>query len=556
MARDHGRSTAPGNADAELTARGVTKTIRRHRVFVIVAAITLVAGWLVQSNSRIVDDAFITYRYAANLADGHGLGYNRGEAGLGTTSPGYTIVLAGLATVFGVETLPNVSLALNSLLLALTVGTAGLIAFRLTRDHWAALGFMLLLLLSRPVTGASRMGMETPLFLALVSTGLWSALAGHWRAAAILTGLTFAVRPEGAFAIGLTGVAILVELWRGRLVVRHAVQAITGLTLPGIVQVIALTIYYGSPVPQSAQAKLAGVYPVSTVQTTGQMLLKVADFVPGASANLILYLLAVMAALAVLVTGGRWISRQGPVWWIVPALAALLVAFFANSGTMLFLWYDGLWRGFYVACLWAGLTLVIAALGRWMPRLDRRSAAALAFVWIALAQAADLTRVAAPLDRDPPLDRNREIVYYNLATQIGPLLPDDVVIAMPEIGVLGFYLPQARVLDTAGLVSPEAVDYFPVPEEQCTWGAGGCIPAGLVRDQQPDMVIFVETLGRDSVLRDGSFLAGYVPVVSWRIDETMFEDPGVFVYARRDYAPGMALADHDLISDYPLPYDP
>ena len=40
-----------------------------------------------------MDDPYITYRYARNLAEGHGLTYNPGELVLGTTSPFFAIIL-------------------------------------------------------------------------------------------------------------------------------------------------------------------------------------------------------------------------------------------------------------------------------------------------------------------------------------------------------------------------------------------------------------------------------------------------------------------------------
>jgi hypothetical protein len=42
----------------------------------------------------VMDDAYITYRYAQNLAAGHGFVFNPGERVLGTSTPLYTVVLA------------------------------------------------------------------------------------------------------------------------------------------------------------------------------------------------------------------------------------------------------------------------------------------------------------------------------------------------------------------------------------------------------------------------------------------------------------------------------
>jgi hypothetical protein len=49
------------------------------------------------------DDAYITFRYADNLATGLGLIYNSGERVLGTTSPRFAIVLALLKSLLGLD---------------------------------------------------------------------------------------------------------------------------------------------------------------------------------------------------------------------------------------------------------------------------------------------------------------------------------------------------------------------------------------------------------------------------------------------------------------------
>ena len=50
---------------------------------------------------RIVDDAYITFRYARNIADGLGFVYNPGQPVLGTTTPLYTMLLAALSAATG-----------------------------------------------------------------------------------------------------------------------------------------------------------------------------------------------------------------------------------------------------------------------------------------------------------------------------------------------------------------------------------------------------------------------------------------------------------------------
>lgn len=43
------------------------------------------------AGSRTIDDAFIAFRYARNLADGTGFVYNPGQQALGITTPLYTL---------------------------------------------------------------------------------------------------------------------------------------------------------------------------------------------------------------------------------------------------------------------------------------------------------------------------------------------------------------------------------------------------------------------------------------------------------------------------------
>lgn len=58
------------------------------------------------SNTSSYDDAFITYRCARNLAMGHGLVYNPGEAGSATTTPLFALILAGLGRMTAISQIP------------------------------------------------------------------------------------------------------------------------------------------------------------------------------------------------------------------------------------------------------------------------------------------------------------------------------------------------------------------------------------------------------------------------------------------------------------------
>jgi len=65
-------------------------------VTIVMVGLALVI-WLGVMREFRLDDSFITFRYAQNLAAGHGLVYNPGDTTLSTTAPLYAILLAGLS---------------------------------------------------------------------------------------------------------------------------------------------------------------------------------------------------------------------------------------------------------------------------------------------------------------------------------------------------------------------------------------------------------------------------------------------------------------------------
>ncbi|MEP7359846.1 MAG: hypothetical protein ABI847_21525, partial [Anaerolineales bacterium] len=91
-----------------------------------------------------VDDAYITFRYARNIASGVGFVYNAGERVLGTTTPAYALFLALMSKLSGVYDYPHLALMVNALLDALTFCVVLRLVTRLTGYQWVGLGAGLL----------------------------------------------------------------------------------------------------------------------------------------------------------------------------------------------------------------------------------------------------------------------------------------------------------------------------------------------------------------------------------------------------------------------------
>ncbi len=213
-----------------------------------------------------IDDAYISYRYARNLVDGHGLVYNVGEYVEGFSNLLWTLLIAGGLTLgLDAETAGH--------LLGLIGGIAALCftffyaRIGLGADRAWLAGFApFVLLCSVPFGMWASAGMETPLFLAAVTAALAASTAqrmGLATAALIVCTLT---RPDGVIAAAVVyGFHLLGA--RHFLNARQRRGAWLGFLLgpPGVYAafLVGLTgfrlAYYGAALPNTFQAKVGGV---------------------------------------------------------------------------------------------------------------------------------------------------------------------------------------------------------------------------------------------------------------------------------------------------------
>ena len=204
----------------------------------------LAAGWW--AGNVILDDALITYRVAENLAYGRGFVYNVGERVQVTTTPLYTLVLAGGTWLFGSAI--NAALALNLTLAALIPALAYTLGRRLAGWITGLTGALLLIFAPFLIMAFS---MESYLYVALILASTTAYVFARNRLAGVLAGLTAMVRGDGA----LLGAAMLIYdvIAHRRLRWKLIVPAIG---LPAVWYTFAL-LYYGSPFPATLGAKVA-----------------------------------------------------------------------------------------------------------------------------------------------------------------------------------------------------------------------------------------------------------------------------------------------------------
>lgn len=162
--------------------------------------------------STLADDAFITFRYSMNLAQGHGAVFNQGEKVEGYSNFLWMIVLAGLHALF------SVNIVTTARLLGMACAAAALVVSYLLVRRISGNGAAGVL--AAAVTASAGCfaaygpaGLETPLFVLLVLGMLWFAVAWPlWTG--VLGALTMMTRPEGVVIVGVFGMWLLLRAWR------------------------------------------------------------------------------------------------------------------------------------------------------------------------------------------------------------------------------------------------------------------------------------------------------------------------------------------------------
>jgi arabinofuranosyltransferase len=215
--------------------------------------------------SCVMEDSFISFRYAKNLVDGHGLRWNPGEEPV----EGYTnflwVLLCSLALKAGIG-LPLFSQILGILAAFLTL----VYVFRFSRKilGWpvlAALFPCLLLSLSGPFATWAGSGMETNLFTLLLAAAIYhfafsfrSDDRKHLFSCYLFTFLATLTRPEGfGVFLLLAALSLAAVLWLHK-PFRYFALPVLAYLIPFGLYLGWKVSYFGSLLPNTFYAKTGG----------------------------------------------------------------------------------------------------------------------------------------------------------------------------------------------------------------------------------------------------------------------------------------------------------
>ncbi len=258
---------------------------KKITVAVLVTVVLVLFGTMLQdAYSFGVDDSFIFYRYAENIAAGKGFVFNAGEpAGEGFTSWLWTLMLAA-SHWMGIHII-QASKILGILFHLLGAGLVFLVVqLLLAKERHSAssqvsvgaydydsvaplFGGLVaaVFLLNYRLIAHSVSGMETSLyvFTILLLTYLTtralladSTALQWWWILALTTTCAFWVRPEGIVAGGIALLAMAIAHWRALLKPRVWFYVLGGLVVPVLVFILIKVLVFGYPLPHSYYHKL------------------------------------------------------------------------------------------------------------------------------------------------------------------------------------------------------------------------------------------------------------------------------------------------------------
>lgn len=394
----------------------------------------------------VIDDAFIVYRVARNLAGGLGPVFNPGERVEAFSDPLFTFLLAPFAALApGIEALPAFARAIG---LAAGLGSL-LVLATMTLPGGAAATTLALLLCaaSTSMTLWSVGGLETSLYGFLILAAARVTLARpRSRASQFGLGLLLAAvmlsRPEGAMPAG----ALLAWRWIDRETRRewsaNARVALVALA-PAIAYLVFRRLYFGEWVPNTYFAKHA---PLSFAVPRGLAYLR--EFV-ARNGTALFYIPAVLALASarrqpavalsalvlaaylpyVVIVGGDWMDAHRFIAPVFPFLAVLLAA------------------GWVSLFAFARAALVARGAAR-LGRAVVPAGVALAAAAFALANVPNTVRVreAAYVNARP--------YYATMGRLVAEIAQPQWRVATNDIGAIGWY-SRIRVLDLLGLANAD-----------------------------------------------------------------------------------------------------
>ncbi len=423
-------------------------SVRIAIIVLVIASLIPLAAALRVDPAFPGDDALISLTYAKNLARGDGFVFNQPPPVLATTTPAFTMAVAGLTAITGSE--PTV--------VALWTGAASWLAliwsffifreaFGLDPGQAAAIGWMV-----AAQGWVTYLSMEAyPFALILVLAGAM-VFSRRWFLSGMAVGVLFLTRGEGALFGAILGLVVVAT---GEIRRRGQGRSPTLMyVLGGALPVLAWAAYalptFGSILPATLTAKMAqvasGLWAPFPVRLFGEWLPGWGVGPWGVFSTVLGYGLVAAGLVSMGIRHRRMVVF--PVWGVAYAVGYSLL------GVPGYTWYR--LPVIFVLALSAGLGL--EAVVRKAVTGRRAGGIGVTVAW-ALAVAVMISagwRTIGTL-RELPQDRQAP-AYMAMARWLNTDAKPGQSVAFFEVGALGYYTDLA-VVDLVGLVTPSMIPH-------------------------------------------------------------------------------------------------
>ena len=484
------------------------------------------------------EDAYITFRYADNIAAGHGFVFQPGERVLGTSTPFFALLLAGVG-LLGLD-IPLTALFLNALGLTLIALGGAWIA---RRHGLANVGTVFAVAVLWNIGGLTHFfGMETTTYVVLMLGALVAALTDRPATSGVLLGLACLTRYDGIL-LAVTVLAIF--LWRQRRIPWRAGLAFSAVMGPWLV---FAQVYFGSMMPNTLGAKgqsepiLKYMY-VSLAKLSDRLFVPIQGILGSRhdqrllEAVLLLLLVAPLLAWSV-----RLLRRECLLAALLIYPILLWLGYSVISPPTQFQWY--LIPGMYLFVLFCLLTWGTAL---WASLGGRRLEPWATILSLTLIAGSFLALPLRTEDESHAVDsyryRRRAGAYERLAGFIHRNQLQDLEILTREPGYLT-YQSRNPVIDAAGLVTKDILFHGPLSERTSL--------KKVIDTRQPAMMVFGE---------DDAFLANfpeYLPIYYGTIRALYMRD-NVFrerlPSLARDWLEGSSFYPTEVTDSHPLDWN-
>ncbi len=404
---------------------------------------------------RQYDDAYITYRYAVNLAEGKGFVFNSYERVNSASSFLYTVLLAGFYAL-GLHDLERVAALLGLASGCLLIGFTAAVILRITARPWLTALLLLPLVLSGALAGWAVSGMETLFFSMLVMGFLWATLSDRSDAGLLFLAACLLTRFEAVLLLA----SLLAAEWAAggyRLGNRRlaAPAAAGALVFGGLLAFYA--VYYGSAFPHPVLLKKYAVYyslplPVALEEALTYLIKNFGMYTLFATGFAIVVLARELQAIRLRLAGGQAAGggsasreRRGP----------LLIALYTLLSLLSFVLGPTSDQNRYMTHLLPVMAVATALAWRAAPeriRAPRTAVIVLGVVVLAVAtyQAArNQMRVAQFFSRTADHQMAREQIGRWLSAHV----PPGQLILSSDVGAIAYFAKAHDFIDVFGLTS-------------------------------------------------------------------------------------------------------